>query len=441
MKEKELYFYGKLYANCYLGPDRSKYASKYSWFSYGRFGKKNMYYKFLAKNRRNVVLSPYVGEIPYFDRAPKIQDKKTVDKLNAEGLHIYVWEPFTIYGITEDFEYNNNERCRADTLYGVEKYMAWIPMSLYGDAIDRKFTVSGGEGEMKFRSFELDSIEKFAKTNGLTNITVHGIDANTENTLATMYPNIKIVRETIGKNYRIPQHLEEEPEDYQITKKFWCGNWRYSAHRHIIASYLVSKFSLDELNISWIRPSDEGLLKNMIYYTQDRLGEYWNPIVDGTKILKDIAPIAMDLPVDKIHGIHERVELGVWDVNPMPYYQECFCSIVTETKFAQPFASISEKSVYAILNQRPFIVVTAPYHLELLKTYGFKTFSNWWDESYDQEEDPYKRMQMILKLIDEIGSMSVEEMNKMYQDMKPLLIKNKKILLEYNELHEKGMRL
>ena len=42
------------------------------------------------------------------------------------------------------------------------------------------------------------------------------------------------------------------------------------------------------------------------------------------------------------------------------------------------------------------IIQFAPYKtLEVMKQYGFKTFDKWWDESYDDEPDDWKRLEMI----------------------------------------------
>ena len=67
---------------------------------------------------------------------------------------------------------------------------------------------------------------------------------------------------------------------------------------------------------------------------------------------------------------------------------------------------------------------------------GLKTFSDFWDESYDEIEEPKKRYIEVSKLILELNSKSIEELNKIYQQTKDIVIYNKNYLnnLELNEL-------
>ena len=46
--------------------------------------------------------------------------------------------------------------------------------------------------------------------------------------------------------------------------------------------------------------------------------------------------------------------------------------------------------------------------LQYLRDYGFKTFDSIWDETYDTIEDPYQRMQAIIRTMCEITTWSDE---------------------------------
>ena len=50
-----------------------------------------------------------------------------------------------------------------------------------------------------------------------------------------------------------------------------------------------------------------------------------------------------------------------------------------------------------IMNFHPFFVVGNPFTLKRLKELGFKTFSDVWDESYDNELDMKIRVGMIVE--------------------------------------------
>ena len=102
-----------------------------------------------------------------------------------------------------------------------------------------------------------------------------------------------------------------------------------------------------------------------------------------------------------------------------------FVSIVTESRYAQPTANISEKVVTPALFCTPFILVAPPGSLKYLKEeYGLETFDKWWDESYDQIENHTDRLNAILALMDKIQQMPLSQLTEMHNDMMPLLRRN-----------------
>jgi hypothetical protein len=48
---------------------------------------------------------------------------------------------------------------------------------------------------------------------------------------------------------------------------------------------------------------------------------------------------------------------------------------------------------------------------------GFKTFGNFWNESYDEEWDHTKRLEMIFDLLLEINSWSIKQCQQKYVEM------------------------
>ncbi len=92
------------------------------------------------------------------------------------------------------------------------------------------------------------------------------------------------------------------------------------------------------------------------------------------------------------------------------FYHKTFFSIVTETHYFNDMAThISEKTYKAMILKHPFIVVSTPYFLKHLQNLGFKTFSPYIDESYDDEFDDTKRMKLILKEIKRLCNLSDDD--------------------------------
>ena len=117
-------------------------------------------------------------------------------------------------------------------------------------------------------------------------------------------------------------------------------------------------------------------------------------------------------------------------------YNKTFCNIVTDTSFYlndknswKHSIHLNEKISKPIQSSQPFLMVSAPYYLKTLKSYGFKTFDKWWDESYDDEVDDDIRMSKIQDNISMISEWSIDYCNYIYyNEMQSVLIHNKSIL-------------
>lgn len=116
------------------------------------------------------------------------------------------------------------------------------------------------------------------------------------------------------------------------------------------------------------------------------------------------------------------------DFGPLEYNlrQISFLTLVTETVFFEPKLHLTEKIFQPIVCQRPFIVAAAPGNLEYLRSYGFRTFGDWIDESYDQEIDPDKRMDKIIAQLEQLCAQPTDRLRTMLEEMRPILEHNKR---------------
>jgi hypothetical protein len=109
------------------------------------------------------------------------------------------------------------------------------------------------------------------------------------------------------------------------------------------------------------------------------------------------------------------------DMYELPYI-DTVCSIVSETNDNDHDVFMTEKIWKPIMAQHVFIVHGNHLYLQRLREMGFKTFGSYFDEGYDLEQDPNKRIDKIVTLIKELkakcddGSI-VERGNKKWQDI------------------------
>lgn len=88
-------------------------------------------------------------------------------------------------------------------------------------------------------------------------------------------------------------------------------------------------------------------------------------------------------------------------------------SVVLETVFDQRI-HLTEKTLRPIACGHPFILAGGPGSLAKIRSYGFKTFSPWINESYDNEKDPQKRMSMIVEEMTRLSQLSNQEKESLF---------------------------
>jgi hypothetical protein len=98
--------------------------------------------------------------------------------------------------------------------------------------------------------------------------------------------------------------------------------------------------------------------------------------------------------------------------------------VVTETIFYEEKLHLTEKIFKPIVARRPFFLVGAPGNLAYLKSYGFRTFDRWIDESYDLEQDQDQRLRKIVGELDRLCKMTPHELDTIYQEMHQTLEHN-----------------
>jgi hypothetical protein len=124
------------------------------------------------------------------------------------------------------------------------------------------------------------------------------------------------------------------------------------------------------------------------------------------------------------------------------YYQNTYFSLVTETIFpdlafwdsylddtlTDKGRLLSEKVFKPILAKHPFIVVSNPKTLELLRSIGYKTFHPFIDETYDTIEDHAARLLSIAEEVKRLCEMSEPEVYEFIDNVLPICDFNQKLL-------------
>lgn len=106
-------------------------------------------------------------------------------------------------------------------------------------------------------------------------------------------------------------------------------------------------------------------------------------------------------------------------------WQNALWHVVNETVFYDAKLHLTEKVFRPIVCSRPFMLAAAPGNLAYLRRYGFRTFDQWIDESYDHEIDHAQRLNKIVDELVKLCCLSRSELHDMYRDMQDTLAYNK----------------
>jgi hypothetical protein len=97
-------------------------------------------------------------------------------------------------------------------------------------------------------------------------------------------------------------------------------------------------------------------------------------------------------------------------------YESTDIEVVLETLFDDSRQQLTEKALRPIAAAQPFILVSTAGSLEYLRSYGFKTFGDLWNEQYDLVADPKERLIKIIEVMQQIANWdSATRIDKMTQ--------------------------
>jgi hypothetical protein len=208
---------------------------------------------------------------------------------------------------------------------------------------------------------------------------------------------------------------------HKISKVFICLNHLITNNRSYRLGLLaqIKQRKLDQFGFVSAPLLTKDLIKQELADTNSRL-----TLATKKSILNHLMPTASPMILDvcdynkaSADFSHDYIHCALWNV-------------VTETVFYDEKLHLTEKIFKPIATRRPFILVAAPGNLAYLKSYGFKTFDRWIDESYDNELDHDVRIQKISDQLARLCAMSWDELMNMYEEMQEVL--------EYNHQHFYG---
>ena len=212
-----------------------------------------------------------------------------------------------------------------------------------------------------------------------------------------------------NRSYRITA-----PETRQISKTFIAPNRIVAGARQhrLLMLYHIFKNNLQN---NWISCPKICPAENVSIYTAaTALKHVYEDIED---IFRQ-QPLPINFPNESNHPMHS-CWLSLFDESA-----DSLLYLVTETVASGRRQHLTEKTFKPICLQMPFVIVGTAGSLKYLRSYGFKTFGDFWDESYDNETNDVVRLEKIAQVLKDLDLLSVADKNKLFQSMQAIIKHN-----------------
>ena len=208
--------------------------------------------------------------------------------------------------------------------------------------------------------------------------------------------------------------LMPDPAERKIEKSFISPNRIIGGKRdhRVLLLYHLFKYKVSNALISCpnVCPVEQMSI--------DQIGTKFKNRYSDIETVFQSADLPLHFANETDHPMH-----SCW----LSLFDECaetLAYVVTETVFTGRRNHLTEKTFKPICQQMPFVLVSTAGSLRYLRQYGFKTFGDIWDESYDDELDDVLRLEKIAKLLHDLDSLSTSELQSLYQRAMPAIKHN-----------------
>jgi hypothetical protein len=211
------------------------------------------------------------------------------------------------------------------------------------------------------------------------------------------------------RSFLIPRAQDRNPTHAFISPNRIVGGRR--DHR-VLFLYNVFRNQLEHNHISAPRVCVEEAI-DIVSIAQ----KYTNVYQDIPKIFE-----LAGLP-RTFQGEHTQDMSSCWLTN-FAEAQDSLVYVPTETVYFGRRMHITEKTFKAIALEMPFVMVAPAGSLEYMREYGFQTFADVFDESYDTETNDIVRIEKVTKLLKDLDNLSAKERQQIHRACLPMVEHN-----------------
>jgi len=226
---------------------------------------------------------------------------------------------------------------------------------------------------------------------------------------------IKTKSSTVVNSNEFLESIGTDKKDFLLLNRHW------KLHRLLLLSQL-HRMGFEKSLVSWDKQFSFQLNEPQFLMHDDNT-EFIKLITETSSLL----------------DIEDLTKIAGFGFENKDIYLKTYLSIVTESIFFQehtdfPSGYLSEKVWKPIGHCQPFILAGPSKSLEHIRErFGYKTFHPYIDESYDNEDDDLKRLQMIQIEIAKFANKTKEEKDEFLNNVKEICLYNQNLFLEYGK--------
>jgi|TARA_B100001094_G_C18145197_1_gene780266 hypothetical protein len=245
----------------------------------------------------------------------------------------------------------------------------------------------------------------------------------------TVWPSIGysgasiLADDDITQNIFLGLQAENVKIDKAIKKSFGIFIHRSQWDRLLLSSYLYKNYK--DITMQTFRKD----LKDPAHMVEIGLDQlFWllscyNKL-DAT-LIQQLCDFISSLPHNNGIEWQRTNQQTTVDQKITGWYNNIFLDIVCEKMVTGQTFFPTEKTARPLATKTPFLIMAAPNYIKNLNKIGFRSFGEFWDESYDYQQG-VQRVESIQRIIDDLAKLDKGKLEDMYQEMSPILEHNYK---------------
>ena len=211
------------------------------------------------------------------------------------------------------------------------------------------------------------------------------------------------------RSFLIPRARDRQP-----TKTFMSPNRIVAGKRdhRVLFLYNIFKHGLEQNHIS-----------------APRVCQYENVDISiiaqkYSHVYQDITDVLAQAQLPRLFAGEDQQLMHSYQLGNFTEAADSLVYVPTETVYFGRRTHLTEKTFKAIALEMPFVLVAPAGSLSYLREYGFKTFSDIFDESYDLETNDIRRIEKVAELLKTLNNLSVNERQQIHQACLPIVEHN-----------------